>query len=466
MLNIVRSILRILALALALALCASDRAAAQSTMAIDFEDAFSPEFMKRDVPTFKSILLLDDDQTSIIDALIHDYNEQFEQALRGVREDVRAAQAAMGVEDPEIDQQREALRGEIATMFEEMQRELANLPVGADAGEVRVKYEGHMKELQARLQQLQTSPMRGEQLAKLFDDASLRMERWRSERKAIREKFAAEVNAVLRLEQQGRWPALERRLLRERTLGRGLLQGEGVDLFLVARDVKLDEAQRQSLATALTDYEMALDAGLRTRNETIENSEREIFKSVQRSDVDTLSALIERITQARVSVRNVNDDFAARLASQAGESGWAAGAIMEAYRQRGYPLVFRDTQALRLIKAAQELPGITPEQVQGLASLRSAYESELGPMNERVLAAVREHEPAQVALRETRRLLPPVPEQEAAERDRPVDGMRQAFNERAEMGKRYDAQLQAVLGEELYERLPRNQGGVPAAREP
>jgi len=308
--------------------------------------------------------------------------------------------------------------------------------------------------------------MRGEQLAKLFDDASLRMERWRSERKAIREKFAADVNAVLRPEQQGRWPALERRLLRERTLGRGLLQGEGVDLFLVARDVKLDEAQRQSLATALTDYEMALDAGLRTRNETIENSEREIFKSVQRSDVDTLSALIERITQARVSVRNVNDDFAARLASQAGESGGAAGAIMEAYRQRGYPLVFRDTQALRLIKAAQELPGITPEQVQGLASLRSAYESELGPMNERVLAAVREHEPAQVALRETRRLLPPVPEQEAAERDRPVDGMRQAFNERAEMGKRYDAQLQAVLGEELYERLPRNQGGVPAAREP
>jgi hypothetical protein len=253
-------------------------------------------------------------------------------------------------------------------------------------------------------------------------------------------------------------------LRRERSIGRGLLQGEGVDLVLLATSVTMDDTQRSSLASILNDYEAALDSALRARDELAERSEREIFQAVQRSDAAALSAVIERITQARVAVRNVNDDFALRLsaaAGTAGESGGAGAAIMQGYRQRGYPLVFRDTQTMRLIKAAQQMPALTPAQSQALEQTKAAYEAELAPMNERVLAAVREHEPARITLRESRRILPPTAEQEEQERDRAIDGVQKAFDDRAELGRRYDAQVQAILGEELYERLPRNEGSRP-----
>lgn len=429
-------------------------ASAQAPAAIDFEAAFTPDITRADMATIKAGVLLDEEQASIVEQLIHDYGEQFNAVLTGVREDLRAAQAAMGVEDPDTDMQREALREQVAMLFEEMQNELQNVPPGGSVGEIRAKYESHIRGIQARLEQLSPTAPKPEEVAQLFDAASQRLEQWRMEKKKVRERFVSDVKAILRTEQVERWPALDRTLLRQHTLGRARLQGEGVDLVLLARQVGPNQ---QPIAAALEDYELSFDAALRARNELMENSERELFRAVQQGDRARLQTIIDRITQTRVAVRNINDDAAAAIAAALPADGERNGEwFIAAYRQRAYPLVFRDTQVMRLLKAASEVGDLTPEQIQAIASLRKEYQAELVPVNEQVLAAVRQGEPGQLTLREVHRLLPPTPDQEDAERDRGSDVAQQSFAQRAEMGRRYDDQLQAILGEEAYDRLPRN----------
>jgi hypothetical protein len=68
---------------------------------------------------------------------------------------------------------------------------------------------------------------------------------------------------------------------------------------------------------------------------------------------------------------------------------------------------------------------------------------------------VRQHEHEIWRMREELRLMPPGPEHEDAERDRGVDPIQRVQQERSEIGRRYSVQLEALLGPDLYERLPR-----------
>ncbi len=432
-------------------------ARAQSPMAIDFDSALSPDLMRHDLPTIRTILALDAEQATIVESLLRDYSERFEAALRAVREDLRQAQSAMGFEDPAVAVEREQLREEIAILFEEMQEALENVPPGANAGEIATKYERYLKDLQKRLETLQSQPKDQAAFARMFEDASLRLEQWRQEKRTIRERFVADLMLVVHDEQQALWPALDRRLVRERTLARSLLQGEGVDLLLVARDMKPSEAQQQALAQPLSEYEIALDHALRSRNSMIESSERPLFKAVQNNDRASLAAIITRITQARTALRNVNDDAVLVLASALGDDG---PRLIAMYHQRAYPQAVRDTQAMRLMKAAQQMRDLSAAQLQAVNDLRVSYEAEIAAINEQVLATIRQHEPALVTYREVMRLLEAVEEEEDEIDARGPDAIQQAFERRNDVSRRYDEQLLAVLGEDLYERLPRNTRAV------
>ena len=50
-------------------------------------------------------------------------------------------------------------------------------------------------------------------------------------------------------QQMDQWPAVQRRLYREKKLMRGLLSGESVNLFDSVRDMNLDERTAQRTAT-------------------------------------------------------------------------------------------------------------------------------------------------------------------------------------------------------------------------
>jgi hypothetical protein len=473
-LNVLR--IRFVALALVIvSLALTSLARAQSPLAIGFEEAFAPDFLRRDLPLFKSELRLDDEQTTIAESLFADYQEQFELELAKVRADLSDAQAAMGGQDPEIDRRREELREQIAEMFEAMQEELENLPEGASPAEVRKKYEEEVRSVQEALEGLRPRQMDAEALRKMFEDAATRLEAWNQRKREMRETFVGNIQAILHDDaQRALWPPLERRLVREKSIGEGRLQGESVDLVSVVKSMKLEAEAARAVTAPVNDYEARMDAALRTRNDGIQAMQREMFRAVNNADRAALQRVLERTVEWRVAVRNVNDESAQAIAAALPEG--ERERFIDLYRQRGYATVFRSTQALRLIKAAMEMPGLTPAQSEGLASMLESYQNEVTSMNERVLQTVREHEPRQYVAREGRRLLPPGPDQEQRVRDGELDpagggtragadAIQQAFAQRNQMGQKYTAQLEALLGAELYERLPRGDRRIEDAED-
>jgi hypothetical protein len=407
----------------------------QSPLAIGFEQAFTPDFEQRDLRTFRTALDLDEGQVAVVESLFADYQEQFEQALAVVRNDFRDVQALLGSEDPAIDQEREELRGRIAGMLEEMRDELQALPPGASPNEIQRKYEQEVKAIQDRLESLQTPPMEAEQVRKVFDDATSRLAAWNQQKRALADRFTADV--------QGR------------------LQGEGVDLIAMTAEVGKDETLRQAIAQTLEDYAARLDAALRARNDGLQSTQAALFQAVRDQDRPALQRTLQQQVAWRVAVRNVNDETAQALATALAASDESQSArFLATFRQRAYPQVFRSTQTQRLLKAAQEIPGVTPEQAEAVKSMLQQFETDLAPMTERLLQTVRHHEPEVYCLREERRIMPPGPDQEEVERDRGLDPIQKVLAERNELGAKYSTQLEALLGADLYERLPRGRGAV------
>ncbi len=435
----------------------------QSPLAIGFEEAFTPDFEQRDLPVFRSELILDDGQVAVVETLFADYQEQFDQAMMEVRSDMRDVQALLGTEDPEIDRRREELREQISQLFEQMTEDLENLPQGSSPNEIRKRYEDKVKEIQRDLESLRTQPMDAARMRKVFDDASARLAAWNQQKRQLGEKFTGDVQTVLSEEQRVRWPVLDRRLRREKTISDGRLQGERVDLIALTTEMKLDGPSQQAIAQTMQDYAARLDAALRARNDGTQAVQPQMFQAVRDGDRTALQRALEQLSNWHVAVRNVNDETAqmivAALPNNADGSG-AGAQFLAQFQQRGYPQVFRSTQALRLLKAAQEVPGLTADQLHAIHSMQAQFDMELAPVSERLLQTVREHEPKQYQLREERRLMPPGRDQEETERDRGADPIQEAFAKRNEMGAKYATQLEALLGPDLYERLPRGRGTV------
>jgi hypothetical protein len=447
---------RLLAAVLAIVCFARSDARAQSPLAIGFEEAFAPDFETRDLPVFRDDLHLDEGQTAVVESLLADYHQQFQQAMMAVRGDLRDVQALLGSEDPDVDRQREELREQISGLFEQMQEELENLPPGENPDDVRKRYEGKFKEIQQQLEGLRGPMMDDAQRKQALDDAAARLTAWNQQKRQLRDKLIGDAQAVLKDDQRPHWDGLERRLRRQKALAEGRLQGERVDVIALAGEMRFSDSLQRAIAPSLEDYAARLDTALRGREDGIQSAQTPLMVALREGDRAALQGVLKQLADSRAAVRDANDAAAAAVVAALAPLDEAQSQrFLQAYQQRGYSQVFRSTQAMRLFKAAQEIPGVTPEQIKAVLEMQKQLETELEAANQRLLAAVRQHEHEIWRMREELRLMPPGPEHEDAERDRGVDPIQRVQQERSEIGRRYSVQLEALLGPDLYERLPR-----------
>ncbi|MCK6476049.1 MAG: hypothetical protein L6Q35_04375, partial [Phycisphaerales bacterium] len=97
------------------------------------------------------------------------------------------------------------------------------------------------------------------------------MQDFRAERKAIEEQFFADFKAILTPEQVERWPAIERAHRRSRTVSRGMMSGERVDLVTIIESSKFPVEVQASVIPVLGEYEEALDRELIARNKAYDD---------------------------------------------------------------------------------------------------------------------------------------------------------------------------------------------------
>ena len=421
------------------------------------DTALQPDFLRRDLVQFQDDLRLDESQTTILETLFRDYEETFKAGADAARQEFAQLKPVLGVVDPEIEQRRTEIRDRVAKLLEETRQMRENMGSGGDEQEFRRQFTEKAEQLRQELRSLQGEPLTPESIKSILAKSATHLEAWRIRKLQLRDQFIANVLAMLSDEQESLWPALQRKLTRQKTIALGRLSGESVDVLQIVGELKLDSAAAAAIAPTLADYEIKVDQALTLRNQYVESSQRDLLLAMQAGEMNTCQAILTRQIQLRTAVRDVNDS-AAQVIANALSAGPAAE-FTNAYRMRGYSRIYRSTQAQRLFKAAKEQQGIDAGLVQSIQGLEKAFLEEIAGVNEQILHAVRTHEPAEFMSRAQVSLRDPA--------ERPAEAVTgrapiaEAFARRQAIADRYVAQLKAVLPPAVLETLP----GMTAARE-
>ncbi|MCZ6836315.1 MAG: hypothetical protein O7G85_11120 [Planctomycetota bacterium] len=298
-----------------------------------FVQALSAEFYGRDIVLFSEGLDLDETQQVIIEALFDDYMDGFEDAHANMN-----------------------LR------FEDMQNELQALDKNSM--------------VRAALQ-----PLRD-----LIDD-----------KKVLREELLLSVQTVLSLEQLDRWPSFLRRMLREKSMSKGRLDGESIDLFHVIRDLDIPDSIMNLIEASLGEYEIVLDLALIAREESFNRAQVNLLNSIssEKGKVSTVEA--ERQVTLRVNIRDINDSFREQIASNL--PGELSAEFKQLALERAYPQIYRRTLMQNIYLSALDMQGLTTEKYDAIRDMQLRYESELAPMNANMLADHQMIQPQEMRIR-------------------------------------------------------------------
>jgi hypothetical protein len=374
--------------------------------------AMQPDFLRRDLRMLSDTLGLAEDQHFILEAIFDDYEAAFTEAARDAASRARPSRG-----DEARSQAVAEYRRRSREIMQEVQR---GGGVGASTDPA-----AQADELDRRLAELRRELGLDDQPGASDDGSAEAARAWKLENDRLTAEFTERVKSILTPEQMGRWPALERRLTRARTLDDGVLSGERIDLVSIVTALELDAPAAAALAPLLEQYELELHDALLAR---------EAVRAAQADPREPRSA--ERIMERSVTVRSVNDAFSQRIA--AGLSDDARGRFMDAVHEQGFPRIFRDTATGRLFEDALRLTALTDEQRGQVLALQTSYLGELKAINVLLVDLLRQSEPQDLLQRRDRRA--------AADASSPFA---LKMKERDALEERYAQILRDALGPEL-----------------
>jgi hypothetical protein len=402
--------------------------------------AFEPILQRRDVHLIADRLDLDNEQCEAVTSLIDEYQQRFRETMREVWADTGLLPAP-SLDEADRRRIQEELRHGAQRFREELERQREERGEDLPPEDVQRLHQEHIGRIQDMLRGLESAkpdPAERDAAAARIDEAQ---ERWRAERRRLNQCLIADILTLLTAPQHEQWPGVERALRRARSLPRGQLSGERLDLFMIVRDLRLDAEALDMIQPLLAGYEVQLDEALRRREDHYEQAERNFGRHPGNGDDERALPLIREQVQRHVAVRDVNDAFI-RLIAEALPDDEAASFRSAALR-RGYARVYATTRGQHMLLAARELPGLDEETKAAVQALLDAYRAEHAALAEQLLVAVRLHEPA-AALRRFEG-----PQGMAAR-----DPLAPLLAQRNDLDRRSIDELERALGLEQFSRLP------------
>lgn len=277
---------------------------------------------------------------------------------------------------------------------------------------------------------------------------------WSIEAGALRDALVHDVQDLLTDEQCRRWPDLERRMRREKTLGRGRLAGEKLDLVRLASG--LEPAPPPSIADLISAYSVDLDTVLRARNALPLGMSAASGPRAGGVDAD-------REVAARKAVRDVNFAYAESIA--AALSPDLATAFLDRVNRAAFPRVYRSAPIEGRLRAVAVRPELDEAQRDAVADLEGEYLARLAAMRNELREVIRRHEPDAYRRRLERQVHAPLESPEPASGPDPILS---AFARRSALDEEIATRLRSLLTPELaltlLGRTPRGVPGDPAAK--
>lgn len=264
-------------------------------------------------------------------------------------------------------------------------------------------------------------------------------------REEMEKTLFADLKAVLREDQAASWEKFERSVRRERSLNRGLMSGERVNLIQIVERAELDDESKAKVAPVLDQYEVDLDRALTARTQfTTEQMSRagEIFGG---GDPAELQKMIEKGRQLAVVVRDVNKRYARQVEDLVPED--KALKIAAEVRRQSFPRVFETTRAQRLLDAAAKFEDLDENQKASVASLRDSYVRDAEALNDQM---TRETEKFEMSITAEQLM--------GMFRGGNRGPVEELFNKRGQLGRTAEDNLRKILSPEQQKRLPEDGG--------
>jgi hypothetical protein len=421
----------------------------------ELREQFQPTILRRDVQLMRDELELDDTQVPIVETLVSDYETQFNDASEKAQQRQRDLmqrmfQSFMGGDTREKFQQS----------FQRIQADLEQMAVEA-GGELppetrRQYFREQMQKMSEEMAKEREASGAAAETRAIAADMVKSAESWRRERGEMDAKLMEGVQATLKDAQKSEWPAFDRFLRREKSLPRGRLSGESVNLFAVLDAAGLSKESIAKLGTLLEEYEVRLDEALKRRNDYLGQNEAKALRAIQEGDAKAMENLADRMIDLRNAVRSVNED--SRTAIVAALSPEDGKRVERAALEAAYGRVYRATRADRAFAAALEMEDITPEVRASIQDLQVLYGTEIESMNQRIAQSIRKSEPErmkQEAVRASGLLSGGGGAFFGGQPEDPADAL---LEKRGETTDNYVKRLSALLTPEQAAKLPRGTG--------
>ena len=433
----------------------------------DVRELMEPDFLRRDVPLFVSQLELDDTQTLVVETLMGDYESDYATASGRVTEQMAemGRQMFSNMVTPEM---RTRFEDEARSIREEI-REMQDAAGGElDPEQIRNMWRERMGKLQQEIAAEQGDNGMAAQMQATMGEMFARLQEWQAKKAAMRVAFVDGLKIQLTDEQNDLWPAFERFLIREKSLPKARLSGEGLNLFLIVDEAELPEESLATLDPILDEYEVVLDQAIRRRDEVVATTSAQMYRAIQEGDTPGAMRTMERQMQARTALRDVNELYRARLVAELGDSS-DAKSLNQAILESGFERIYQPTPTARAFAAAIGIDGLDASVLEAVLATQAAFEAEMAGRNEQLLALTKRFEPQQ-QLDEAERFVAAVSGMMAGGGFNPggfgpgpENPMRESMETRGELDRQYRERLEALLTPEQVEQLPstrRGRGGA------
>ena len=435
----------------------------------EIRELLEPDFSRRDMPLFVEQLNLGDGQRAIVEALLDDYEDSFGTGSGMVQGDLTdlgrsmmqsfMGGGAMGDMRERMGERMRDLRNEI----EEME---ANGEVLSEE-ERRDFYRSRMEETSQEFMQDAMNNGVFDMARGVMTEMLDILEEWVAERSRLHDTFVADVEIQLDDDQLVLWPAFDRFLTREKSLPRGRLSGEDVNLFLMIDESGLSEASFEGLGEILDEYELVLHQALVTRDDYLLSSAPKLFKAMRDGEVDDAERVLKQQVRFREAVRDTNDRFREMFLGSIEDPAERAR-LSAAILEEAYERIYRPTWAHRAFESALELEDLNEEVAIAIAALQATFMGDMNARNQTLMIELRKSEGDDQVEEGTRMVSVmggdfsggmPWGRGGRGGRDRDEDDrFRDGMSDRGEAEERYVEQLMAMLTPEQQELLPERRG--------
>lgn len=272
-----------------------------------------------------------------------------------------------------------------------------------------------------------------------------------SRKRVLRERLEGDIKALLNEDQLASWGMVDRWLTRAKTMPLGTLDGESTDLLTITANLVLTDDERLLIADLLAEYEARLHELLVRRNDLLETSNAEIDRALYEGRGRRALSITDSVANARVRVRDLNEQYSSLIADSLGAS--RGGALAEAFLADAFPSVYRPTIAARAFESAAALDDLTDDVRIAIRDLAVVHVEQVARVNDAIRRKIRQHQPNE-SRAEIESIVTMLGEDVGNAVEAPGPIVAEAFKQRIDLDARLMRQLYAMLTEAERANLP------------